>query len=123
MPATRRQNHKDSLPNRRTNPTSIIPLNPTPQPLPPKTANTILLAPLLHHPSPDLVPHNLPLIHLNRSVLLLPPLSLDPRLDPLELCPNALRVEPSGQIFQHNRIVEQDFFVPGRRSREVGVFA
>jgi hypothetical protein len=102
---------------------SIVPLDTAPQPLPPKTTNAVLLAPLLHHPSLDLVPHNLPLIDLRRSVFLLPPLGLDSGLDPLELGSDALGIEPSSEIFQDDGIVEQDLLVPGRRSRKIGVFA
>ena len=104
-------------------PHSIPALNPTPQPLPPETTNAILLAPLLHHPSLDLVPHNFLFIDLRRRIFLLTPSSLDFGFEPLELRPNTLGVKPSGEIFQNNRVVEQDLLVPGRRGCEIGVSA
>jgi len=84
---------------------SIPPLNPTPKSFPPEATNTILLAPLLHHPSFQLIPNNLPLVNLRRRIFLLAPSGLDFRFEPLELRAETLRVKPSGEIFEDDGVV------------------
>jgi len=87
-------------------------LHATPQPLLPKTANAVVFAPLLYHPSLQLVFDDFPLVDLRRRILLLSSLRFSLRLQPLNLEPQALLVQPGREIFKHNRIVQEDLFVP-----------
>lgn len=87
-------------------------LHATPQPFLPKTANAIILAPFLHHPSLELVFDDFPLINLRRSIFLLAAPCLSLGLQPLNLKPQALLVQPGCEIFEHDRIIQEDLFVP-----------
>jgi hypothetical protein len=60
-------------------------LDSTPQSLFPKTADAILLAPLLHHPSFKLIPNNFPLVNLWRRIFLLATPCLSLVLQPRDL--------------------------------------
>ena len=87
-------------------------LHPTPQPFLPKTANAVVFAPLLHHPSLELVLDDFPLIDLRRRILLLATPRFGFGLQPLNLESQALQIQPSREILKHNRIIQEDLFVP-----------
>jgi hypothetical protein len=87
-------------------------LHATPQPFLPKTANAVVFAPLLHHPRLELVFDNFPLINLRRRIFLLATPCLGLGLQPLDLESQALQVQPGCEIFKHDRIIQEDLFVP-----------
>lgn len=87
-------------------------LDSTSQSVFPKAANTVIFAPFLHHPRLELVFNGLPLVHLRRSILSLATPLFDLGFQPLNMCPQALRVEPSSEIFEHYRMIKQDLLVP-----------
>jgi hypothetical protein len=95
--------------------TLISRLDSTPQSLFPKTAYAILLAPLLHHPSLKLIPNNFPLVDLRRRILLLATSCFSLVLQPSDFSSQTLSVQPRREIFKHNRVIQQDLFVPRRR--------
>jgi hypothetical protein len=73
-------------------PPSISCLDSTPQSLFPQTTDTVLLAPLLHHPSLELILDSFPLVDLRRRIFLLATLRLSLGLQPFNLSPQALSV-------------------------------
>ena len=92
--------------------TLISCLHATPQPFLPKTANAVVFAPLLYHPSLEIVSEDFPLIDFGRRIFLLATLRFGLGLQPLDLESQALLIQPGCEIFKHNRIVQKDLFVP-----------
>lgn len=56
----------------------------SPQTFPPKAADTVIFAPLLHHPGLELVLDDFPLVDIRRRILLLPTFSLGLMFQPLD---------------------------------------
>ena len=57
----------------------------SPQTFPPKAADTVVFAPLLHHPGFELIFDDFPLVDIRRRILFLPTFSLGLMLQPLDL--------------------------------------
>jgi hypothetical protein len=94
-------------------------LHATPQSLFPKTANAIVFAPLLHHPSLEFVLDGFPLIDFRRRILLLATLCLGLLLKPLDLKSQALLIEPRCEVLKHDRIIQENLLVPRWRSHVI----
>lgn len=81
-------------------------LHSTSQSLSPKTAYAILLAPLLHHPRLELISDDFPFVDLWSRILFLAALRFGLGLQTFDLKPQTLSIQPSCEIFEHNRVIQ-----------------
>lgn len=89
---------------------SVPRFDSTSQALSPQAADTLLLTPLLDHPSLELF-----VLHLHKqlaSLLLLP--TFLRRHVPADDNAQTLHIQPSREVLEHDGVVQQDLLVPGR---------
>lgn len=78
----------------------------------PETANAVVFAPLLHHPRLELVSDDFPFVDFQRRVFLLATSCLGLGLQSFDLESQASLIQPGCEIFEHDRVIQQDLFVP-----------